>query len=95
MVASSVPQAQCVLCAVSSGRGTLMPAETDSWDALTLSLLETPLRGDAEEKRHEKLDYALSSATPAYPLSGLSQLSAFLFPPPSATFHVPSLLSLL
>ena len=80
-MASSVPQAQCVLGAVSSGRGTLMPAETDSWDALTLSLLETPLRGDAEEKRHEKLDYALSSATPAYPLCGLSHLSAFLFPP--------------
>ena len=60
-----------------------------------LELIGNTTEGDAEEKRHEKLDYALSSATPAYPLSGLSQLSAFLFPLPSATFHEPSLLSLL
>ena len=46
-----------------------------------LELIGNTTEGDAEEKRHEKLDYALSSATPAYPLCGLSHLSAFLFPP--------------
>ena len=43
-----------------------------------LELIGNTTEGDAEEKRHEKLDYAVFSATPAYPLRGLPHLSAFL-----------------
>ena len=46
-----------------------------------LELIGNTTEGDAEEKRHEKLDYAVFSATPAYLLCGISHLSAFLFPP--------------